>query len=435
LVRARAVLFSSPPAKADPQWMKRMGRKRALIVGGSLAGLFAAHLLRAIGWEVAVFERTPGDLAGRGAGIGTHDALIEVVQRIGLTLDSTMGVAIQAYACLDRDGHVLHEMPLRRMMSAWGVIYRPLKDRLPAQFYHSGCALARVEANAVDVTAILADGSRVTGDLLIAADGFRSTVREQFLPRLQPTYAGYVAWRAVIPEAEIAPALRGAIFDRITFCVPNGELTVSYPVPARDGDAREGHRAYNIVWYRPADFDALVDLCTDVEGRQHEISSIPPALIRPQILTETKAASSALLAPPVATVFSLARSPFFHPIYELTSPQLVFGRVVLLGDAAFVARPHVGAGVTKAALDAACLADAIAADNNLDQALAHYDLERRRFGEWFVARGREMGAWIRKHAATDRVDPEPDRQREVVRQYASTVLDIKNLFVDRATVN
>ncbi|MBO0759484.1 MAG: FAD-dependent monooxygenase, partial [Bradyrhizobiaceae bacterium] len=177
-----------------------MGRKRALIVGGSLAGLFAAHLLRTIGWEAEVFERNLGDLASRGAGIGTHDALIEVAQRIGLSFDSTMGVATQAYACLDHNGRVLHEMPLRRMMSAWSVIYRPLKDRLPPDLYHRGRALARVEANGADVTAILVDGSRVNGDLLVAADGFRSTVRAQFLPNAQPIYAGYIAWRAVIPE-------------------------------------------------------------------------------------------------------------------------------------------------------------------------------------------------------------------------------------------
>ncbi|WP_368735033.1 FAD-dependent monooxygenase, partial [Serratia marcescens] len=68
----------------------------------------------------------------------------------------------------------------------------------------------------------------------------------------------------------------------------------------------------------------------------------------------------------------------FQPIYDLESPRLAFGRVVLLGDAAFVARPHVGAGVTKAALDAACLADAIAAaDGMLEPALARYDIERR----------------------------------------------------------
>jgi 2-polyprenyl-6-methoxyphenol hydroxylase-like FAD-dependent oxidoreductase len=73
----------------------------------------------------------------------------------------------------------------------------------------------------------------------------------------------------------------------------------------------------------------------------------------------------------MAEVATRAEQPFFHAIYDLGSPRLVFGRVAHLGDAAFVARPHVGAGVTKAALDAVCLATAIAGHGgDLDAALA-----------------------------------------------------------------
>jgi 2-polyprenyl-6-methoxyphenol hydroxylase-like FAD-dependent oxidoreductase len=61
-----------------------MPRRRALIVGGSLGGLFAAHLLRATGWEVEVYERIADDLASRGAGLGTHDALRDMMARIGM---------------------------------------------------------------------------------------------------------------------------------------------------------------------------------------------------------------------------------------------------------------------------------------------------------------------------------------------------------------
>jgi 2-polyprenyl-6-methoxyphenol hydroxylase-like FAD-dependent oxidoreductase len=71
--------------------------------------------------------------------------------------------------------------------------------------------------------------------------------------------------------------------------------------------------------------------------------------------------------------------------------------VVLAGDAAYVARPHVGAGVTKAALDAMGLADAIASHpNDLAGALAAYETERSKFGRWCVARGQLMGARIRR---------------------------------------
>ena len=78
-----------------------------------------------------------------------------------------------------------------------------------------------------------------------------------------------------------------------------------------------------------------------------------------------------MIAPQIAEIFART-APFFQPIYDLISPQLVFGRVVLAGDAAFVARPHAGAGDTKAALDAACLADCLRdAGDDLDAGLQH----------------------------------------------------------------
>ena len=54
-------------------------------------GLFAAHLLSSIGWDVQVFERSAGDLASRGAGIGATDALCAVMQRVGVPLDASYG--------------------------------------------------------------------------------------------------------------------------------------------------------------------------------------------------------------------------------------------------------------------------------------------------------------------------------------------------------
>ena len=169
--------------------------------------------------------------------------------------------------------------------------------------------------------------------------------------------------RAMWPGAASPPRRRSRtdrelLFASNAFSIPGGELAVSYPVPARDGDLRPGKRDYNIVWYRPTDAAALADLNTDASGRRHE--QIPPPLIRPDVIAAVKADARALLAPSIADIFVRAEQPIFQPIHDFASPQLVFGRIALLGDAAFVARPHVGAGVTKAALDAMCLADALA---------------------------------------------------------------------------
>jgi len=405
-----------------------MPRRRALIIGGSLGGLFAAHLLRAAGWDVEVYERIGDDLAGRGAGLGTHDALRDMMARVGIDVVTPLGVATRAYVCRDRTGRAVHEIKLERVMSAWARLYRPLRDALPDANYHPGVTLARAETDARGATAVFADGTCISGDLLVGADGGRSTVRAQFLPEVKPQYAGYIAWRALVPEADMTPAAREGLCEQLTFCAPDGELSISYPVPARDGDIRPGRRDYNIVWYRPIDERQLADINTDASGHRHE--QVPPPLIRPEVTAAVKADARALLPPAVADVFVAAEQPFFQAIFDLASPRLVFGRVALLGDAAFVARPHVGAGVTKAALDAACLADASAAMPDLDAALAYYDRERRRFGDWIVARSRDLGACIGLGAkATRALTP-----AYVMGEYATLPIDVKNWAADQSSV-
>ena len=409
-------------------------KRRALIVGGSLGGLFAAHQLRSIGWDVEVFERTGDDLADRGAGIGTHRALLEIMRRAGLGLGQSGGTAPQSYICMDRENRLVHEMAMRRTMTAWSRLYRPLKDNLPSESYHSGKLLESLETDDNGVTAIFSDGSRVSADLLIGADGFRSTVRNQILPEVNPAYAGYIAWRALVPQGDIPATTWEAIHQHYVFCVPEGELLVSYPVPTRDGDMHKGPLSYNVVWYRPADEATLADLCTDGEGRRHD-TSIPRPLIRPDVVADMKVSARALLAPPIANVIDRAEQPFFQPIYDLISPRVVVGRVALLGDAAFVARPHVGAGVTKAALDALGMAEAISdADGDLAAGLARYDQERRLLGDWLVARGRRMGALIKFRP---KGEPAPtagelDRRAQIImRDYIAVAADIESLTSPR----
>ncbi len=405
--------MSRPPVNA----------RRALVIGGSVGGLFVAHLLRSIGWDVLVCERSRDDLAGRGAGIGTQDPLHEIMQRIGLRDDETMAVATQACTCIDQAGRTLYDMNLRRVTSAWARFYRPLKDAWPDALYRPGLQVERVETTRDGATAVFADGTRLGADLLVGADGIRSTVRSGTLPELQPSYAGYIGWRALVPEADVPAAVRPALFERYTFCLPEGELVVAYPVPALNGDTRVGHRAYNIVWYRPADANGLAELCTDATGRRHD-GSIPPPLIRREVVAEMKADAAIRLAPQLADILSRADQPIFHPIYELQSPRLVFGRVALLGDAAFVARPHGGAGVTKAALDAAALADCLVASGpDIDEALARYDRGQVRLGDWIVGRGRHLGGYV---SARERP---PD---VLVRDYNATNAEMKRFLAEAA---
>jgi 2-polyprenyl-6-methoxyphenol hydroxylase-like FAD-dependent oxidoreductase len=387
-------------------------RGRALVIGGSVAGLFAAGLLRKAGWEPAVFERSHEDLAGRGAGIGTRPDLFAVMAKIGIAPDPSVGVSVTSRICLDRGGAVIAEHALPATNSAWDRIYRPLKDALPADCYRAGTRLAALEQDEDGVTAIFADGSRERGDVLIGADGFSSTVRQLVLPALEPSYAGYVAWRGVAEEADLPPEIRAQLLGHFTFCLPSRELIICLPMPGRDATTRAGERRFNWVWFRLVDFSReLPLLCTDEDGRCHG-TTIPPPLLRRAVIAECKEHAAAVLAPQLARVVAETRQPFLQPIYDLAVPRLSFGRVTLVGDAAFVARPHVGTGVTKAAGDAQCLADALAASASVVAALAAYDRARTGFGQALVARGRALGAYLKDGAEA----PDPD---QVLHEYGA----------------
>jgi 2-polyprenyl-6-methoxyphenol hydroxylase-like FAD-dependent oxidoreductase len=372
-----------------------MPKRRAIVIGGSLGGLLAANMLHSIGWHVDVFERTGDDLASRGAGIGTHDELFEILARIGIVVDDSLGVVPLSRTCLDRSGKPVASIQRPRVLSSWGRIYRTIKDAFPESRYHFGKHLSHYEERSDKVVARFADGSTAEADLLIGADGLRSTVRQQLFPETKPRYAGYVAWRGMVPEALLPEALHKEFFDHQILCMPEGQNIVAYPVPGPNNDIRPGHRAYNFVWYSPVDeASGLRDLSTDAGGRYYE-NGIPPDMIRPELIAEMRALAKKLLAPQFGQVLDRTPQIFFQAIYDLESPKMGQGRVALLGDAAFVARPHCALGVTKAALDAESLADALdTSGGDIAAAVARYDEEQGEFGRRTVARGRKLGAHI-----------------------------------------
>jgi 2-polyprenyl-6-methoxyphenol hydroxylase-like FAD-dependent oxidoreductase len=407
-------------------------KPRAVIIGGSLGGLFAANLLHDLGWEVEVFERVPDDLAVRGAGIGTHEELVAALARLGIAMDERLGIKAGDRICVDRTGNERYRIPWGHTMSAWASVYRPLKDRLPAARYHFGKAFRKLEEQGNQVVAQFDDGSEARGDLLIGADGLRSAVRAQLFPGLEPAYASYVAWRGIIDESALSPAARQWLGNDYWLVLPPGEQMLSYRVPAKGAGSLSGRADWNYVWYRPVTADALRDLCTDATGRHHG-SAMPPPLIRPDVTARIKHAASTLLAPHVSEMVQRSQ-PFFQAIFDVESPSIVRRRVCLLGDAAFVARPHVGMGVTKAALDALCLAKSIAGSpDDLDGALARYARLREEFGRRCVARGRYLGSYIEARAHPERpwtaaqLDERPER---VLHEFAAYLSDIPELALD-----
>ncbi|HZP87360.1 MAG TPA: FAD-dependent monooxygenase [Burkholderiales bacterium] len=405
--------------------------RRVIIIGGSLAGLLAGNMFQRLGWQVDVYERTPGVLEGRGAGITVLPGLVEGFRAAGVAeseLGETLGIDLPRRAALDRAGNVLAQREFSQVMTSWSKLYELLKAVFPSQHYHRGKSAERIEQDAHRVTAVFADGSRASGDLLIGADGLRSTVRAQFLPDLKPHYPGYIAWRCLAEEQDLSQRTREEMFDRYTLCTPPGEQAIGYPVPGAEQSVARGRRQYNVVWYHPVREDDLRDMQTDDAGRYHA-GGIAPSLLRAQIKREMATRAERLLAPQFAEAIQLAKLQFFQPIVDLESPRVVFGRAVLVGDAAFVARPHTAMGVPKGAKDVIALVQAVqrGGDDFLG-ALPAYEAERLRIASKIVARGRMLGAYMEAQLKSDaeRAAAEAKRNPAEVMMETAAPVDYEN---------
>ena len=367
--------------------------KRAIIVGGSMSGLLSGLLLRRAGWAVDIYERVESELSGRGAGIVAQHELIERLRKLGLATDN-LGVHITTRKIVDADGKLTHEIECPQVLTAWERVYRLLRDAFPPAQYHRGRALVNFTQDANSVRAHFSTGKLIEADLLIGADGIRSTVRQQCLPDVAPRYAGYCAWRALIAENAFPPGVHRELFEFMTFGLPPGEQFLGYPVAGPDNDLRPGHRRYNVVWYRPADEATKLQwLLTDDHGATHAIS-IPPPLIRRAAITEMRADAERLVAPQFRQIVRLIEEPILQPIYDLESHRMAVGRVAIVGDAAFVARPHVAAGVSKAADDAAALAEALQNETSVEAALKRFEEARLSENRRIIERARHLGAYL-----------------------------------------
>jgi 2-polyprenyl-6-methoxyphenol hydroxylase-like FAD-dependent oxidoreductase len=364
---------------------------RAIIIGGSMSGLFTAAFLRQIGWEADVYERSPVELVGRGAGITTHPELLEALEKSGAgTRD--LGIEVDKRITLDRDGRVIAEKYLPQILTSWDRLQRLMRATLAEASYHLGHTFERVEQDDSGVLVHFAGGKRERADLLVGGDGIRSSVREQVAPAVQPVYSGYYIWRGAPNEADLAEATCASIFPYFTFFLPERQQVIGYPIAGLNNDLRVGHRRYNFIWYRVADAQELRRMCIDEHGRQHA-HSVPPPLIRKDLIARMRAEAQAIMPPQFLDCLANMR-PFFTPIYDFSTPQLVFGRVALVGDAASSARPHMGFGMAKAGGDAQALAGALDGHDDIDAALAAYDRARQPIGERIMLHGRRLGTHL-----------------------------------------
>jgi 2-polyprenyl-6-methoxyphenol hydroxylase-like FAD-dependent oxidoreductase len=373
---------------------------RAIVIGGSIAGLFVGAFLRRIGWQVDIYERSSIELIGRGVGIfATHLELFEALDKCGA---GTVDIGVIAYKRItfDRKGDVIAEKPLLQIVTSWDRLRQVLLKAVDRQRYHFGHAFERVEQEGDSVQVHFANGCSERADLLVACDGFRSSVRARLAPDVQPIYSGYYIWRGAPNESDLSPETRRTMFPYLSFFLADQLQALGYPIPGMDDELRTGHRRYNFAWYRVADAAKLQQMCVDDHGHEYEFG-MPPPVVRKDLVVQMRAEAESLLPPQYLDCLQHIDQPFFTPVYDFCSPQLVFGRVALVGDAASTPRPHVGFGVSKAGAEAQALAEALSNHDDIDRALAAYNAARQPLSERIVAHGRKLGMQLGVGIKTD----------------------------------
>jgi 2-polyprenyl-6-methoxyphenol hydroxylase-like FAD-dependent oxidoreductase len=366
--------------------------KKAVICGGSIGGLFAAAALRKSGWQVDVFERTVIELSGRGAGIVTHDVLIDALKSIDITTDE-LGVFVKDRTAYDKSGNEVLRLPFPQIVTSWDRIHSLLRASHPNEHHHLGRSAIGFRQEQNKAVAILDDKTEFEADLVIGADGFGSKIRAQMLPDIKPVSSGYVVWRALANESDLSKEVRSDVFKTFGFFVPTGSQIIGYPIAGPGNDLREGHRRYNFVWYIGVEQAELKDMLTDDNGKYYSVS-IPPPLVREDVMKRFTKTARHILPANFAEILEKSEMPFFTPIYDHHSPVMGTGNVGLVGDAACVARPHVGMGVTKAACDALCLARSLDSYSTIPEALEAYSEERVAASARAHYRARDLGATI-----------------------------------------
>ncbi|MGP5328223.1 FAD binding domain-containing protein [Pseudomonas helleri] len=369
-------------------------KKKALVIGGSLGGLFAATALRAIGWEVQIYERSAAALDSRGGGIVLQPEVLEAFRFSGVNSSNALGVRSNNRTYLTRTGDIRHKHYSPQTQTSWNTLYSNLISVFPEDNYHKGRELVTLEQKDNGVTAYFADGSMAHGDVLIGADGGSSTVRGLVLPNTHPTYSGYVVWRGLVNEPDLPQFAKEQIYEDFVFQQDAESLILEYMIPGVDGSIKPGERRFNWLWYlKAAEAGELDQLLTDNTGFRRK-NSIPPGALGAQSEAAFRKKAEEALNPAFLELVRRTDDIFVQPILDLKTPKMVFNRVLLLGDAAFIPRPHTAGSTAKAATNAITLAQHMANSSDLDKSLAAWERDQLQLGismsEWGIDMGNRI---------------------------------------------
>jgi 2-polyprenyl-6-methoxyphenol hydroxylase-like FAD-dependent oxidoreductase len=374
--------------------------ERVVVVGGGVGGLTVALALQKTGVEVEVHEKYP-QLAGRATGFTLWSYAIKHLRDLGLQDPTRIGSPIEVTEIHNQKGDLIEEMPVGEVSSKLGApscdvnrrdLQRVAIQMLGDGIVHMGSECVDVELDGDTATAVLADGGRAEGTLVIGADGAHSITRNKIAPDAKIDYSGFSGWGGVLEEFEHelmkpnrhieiwARGSKGGVAD-----IGNG--AVRWYVTRR-GPAGEGG---------PVDKDEILE---HIDGWYELLRAAVEAADPASIVT-----TEAWDMEPIDRWFD--------------------GRLVLLGDSAHLTTPFASMGACMTIDDAVKLVDHLTSASTVEEGLSAYQEDRKKRDEDTVKEARKMGklqhvhslviSWLRDEGFHH---IPPDKMREVTEEMA-----------------
>ena len=398
----------------------------ATIIGGSIAGLFTANALIQKGWNVTVHEKVESPLSGRGAGIATYDELADLVFK-ATGNNQVLGTKAKTRVSLDIKGNINSSYDYPQVYTSWQHLFSLLRNNIKNSKYFMNDDCIKIIQDNESATALFFNGKKKKSDIIIIANGMKSVIRKYVDQNAIPQYAGYIGWRGVVNEKDISVESLKILSEYFVIVLPFNQQIASYPIAGEGKNPFDkGNRRINWIWYKPATEKNLKKLFLGKSGKQYN-DGIPPNEIRDQVLKELLLEANNILPPQMYELIIKTSQPLIQPIYDLESNFMVNKRLITIGDAAFTARPHVGMGVTKAAIDAFSLSNSLSSNNYLNS-LSKWEKDRIKAGKFLVNRSRELGIYLSKPMKNETLIM-PDILN-VLSDTAISLYEIKNYTID-----
>ncbi|MEI8180931.1 FAD-dependent monooxygenase [Aestuariivirga sp.] len=363
------------------------------IIGGSVAGLTAAIELRSLGCHVEVFERSATEMKSRGGGIVLQQNVIDWFSgTLGLPIDQ-VSTRTDFLRYFDRDSNVVSNRTKIWHNTSWSTLHRTLLAAFGNDNYRTGAVAVDIEQDEHEAVVTFEDGSICSADLVIFADGISSVGRARLSPQTHPEYAGYIGWRGTVEESLLTPATLAALADSMSYYVGENTHIILYPIPGPDGQLSVGERLMNFVWYRniPAG-DQYTSMVTDRKGRISSVS-VPAGEVKQEFVDQVRIDAEFLLPKVASEVVVKTAQPYIQIMQDTIADRMAYGRVALIGDAAFASRPHAAAWTAKAVSDGLTLAEHLEKSQfDVSEALATWEPAQLEIGRNLFNRVREMGA-------------------------------------------